>query len=137
MNEALVLAIKILKQGDHSEARLREKLSAFSPEEVDEALAHARQKKWVDDHRLAERTVEKARTAHLSRQQTETQLEKLGLPTTLLEWSDGDERKSAQGQLLKRLKPGDGIARAARVLTSRGFDEDVVRSLLEEWFARD
>lgn len=67
------------------------------------------------------------------------ELQAKGAPEELIEQSLSEITPESQIENMRALlrvksKPGDGRAKAARLLLSRGFDEDAIGSVLDEFF---
>jgi regulatory protein len=136
------LAVKWLAASDKTEAELRTRLQkrGYPEAEITSALRDLAQGRWLDDQRVLEREIEQS-IAHpgIGREKTRATLLKRGLDEEIVEnsliaWSEEDETAKAAAFLEARLKPEDAPARAARMLVSRGFSEEAVRSALERRF---
>lgn len=141
-DQALRLAVRHLARRDRSEAELAGWLHArgVSEEMGERVRERCRQKGWLSDERVAERTVEVAsKRRGLGRLRVEHEL------------NQRQVSPKAQQDALERLPPGEEIGRAlealaawrpkkrspltaARWLSSRGFEEEVVRQAIEEAF---
>lgn len=140
-NEALKLCLKWLRAGELTEAELRQKLEAKKlPEsEISSALDYVQRKKWQSDERVAERTKELGDLKLHGKAKIESRLKQRGLDDEvvseiLADIGEEDEMAKAEKLLSSRLKEGSTPAQAARILASRGFDEEVIRSVLESHF---
>ncbi len=140
-NEALKLCLKLLKAGDLTEAELRRKLEAkqLSESDISSAFEYVQKKKWQSDERTAERTKELGDIKLHGRAKIEDRLRQRGLTDEtvsgiLAEIEDEDEAAKAERLLDSRMKAETTPQQAARLLASRGFDEEVIRSVLESRF---
>lgn len=131
----------LLALREHSEQELRAKLSRnFAPEDVEEALALAKAKGWITDPALlAQQTAETLHRKGKGIEYINQYLEGKGLPPVAMnselelekarelvknkklnfENLDSDEKEAARAKL-------------ARLLASRGFDEDTLRKVIYE-----
>lgn len=158
----------LLAQREHSEAELRAKLSrsltkaaakgsahlrvdTSSEQEavgeeirqaVDEAIASARQKKWLrPPEEIASEVTAKLHQKNKGIEYINTYLKRKGLPTV----AQDSEMELEKARTLVKNKYSDISdtpveerpklqARVARLLTSRGFDSEIVRKVLYEKF---
>lgn len=139
--ESLKLCIKWLRSGDLTEAELRKRLLAKNrpDEEIESALEAVKSRKWQSDGRVIERVKETASLRLEGRAKIESRLAKKGLGEEEVQEAVSDldqdsEKEKALACLRLRLKGGDAPAKAARLLASSGFDEEVIQSVLEEAF---
>lgn len=124
-----------------TEAELRTRLEAKKlPEsQISSALDYVKRKQWQSDERVAERTKELGDLKLHGKAKIEDKLKQRGLAEevvseVLSEIGEEDELAKAQRLLASRLKEGATPSQAARVLASRGFDEEVIRAVLESRF---
>lgn len=134
--ESLSWCLKRLSRSDQTERQLRDSLArrGAEEEEVDQALAWLKARGLLSDQRTGARHVEVARSRRLMGEEgIRSELESMGLdPVAFLSESEEEEAEEERAKTLlqARLKPGDGPAKAARVLASKGFGEEVIRSVL-------
>lgn len=139
--ESLKLCIKWLRSGDLTEAELRKRLLAKHrpDEEIESALEAVKSRKWQSDQRVIERVKETSSQRLEGKAKIESRLAKRGLGEeevheAVQDLDEDSEKDKARACLRLRLKDGDGPAKAARILATKGFDEEVIRSLLDELF---
>ncbi len=136
------LCVSWLKSSDRTEHELKQRLKKRGVDEAtaDQALGRLKELGWLSDDRVVQREVELARTRKgQGKLRTRAQLLKRGIDEdqaekALSESSEEDELARAEAVLNKKLKPDDGPPKAARLLASRGFEEEVIRSALESRF---
>lgn len=124
----LKLAVAWAARADMSCAELRQRLAAsgVSEEEAEDVLAKMTARGFVSDERIRLREKEKAAQKGAGRLKIEAALQRRGVEP-VVETSHQDQVEVALRVLDERLKPGDGPAKAARMLASRGFDEEAVK----------
>lgn len=136
------LAVRWLAASDKTEAELRLRLEkrGYVVEEIDAALRDLAQGRWVDDHRVLERELERQQ-GHPStgKEKARMTLESRGIDPDMVAdelqtWSFDEEVEKAAALLNSKLKPGDTAARAARLLAARGFTEEAIRAALDHRF---
>lgn len=114
--------------------------NGFPPEIVEKVLTSLREKELVNDSKtinnlITQKTgkraegIEKMRSELLARNAPEELVEK-----QLSAVSQESQREGMHQLLRTKCKPGDGRAKGARLLHSRGFDEDAIASVLDEFF---
>jgi SOS response regulatory protein OraA/RecX len=139
--EALAWCLAKLKASDQSEAQLRQGLLAkgFLEEDIEASLGWLKQRRLLDDSRTGARRVELVARRKGGLLLAEQELARLGIEgeaaqEALADWSPAEEKQRGRALLLARLKPGDGPPRAARLLASRGYEEEMIRDLIAEMF---
>lgn len=139
---ALQDAVRWLKQADRTEAELRERLAQRGHEAsaIETAIARLREVGYVNDDRLAGRIAESAASERLEgREKIRWRLEGRGLDDGLVEshvthLDEGSEVDRAKQAVQRRFRNEVDAARMARFLATRGFDEDVIRTVLASYF---
>jgi SOS response regulatory protein OraA/RecX len=112
----------------------------FDREESQAALSWLKSRGLLNDERTAERHAEKALLhRRMGLAAAEAELEALGVSPEVKEraletWRTATEADRAKELLQAKLKPGDGPAKAARLLAGKGYDEDTIREALSERF---
>lgn len=127
----------LLSRRDHSELELRTKLSAhYSDEEIEEAIEHARTQKWLTkEEDLVAKITEELNRKERGILVINQKLEEKGLPPVK---ADPDHELEKARHLAKtkwsRLEKPEESDRdsIARFLTSRGFEESIVRKVVYE-----
>ena len=117
--------------------------NGFQPETVEKVLAALRDRKLLNDSKTINSLVEQRsgkRAAGIEKMRSE--LLARGAPEDLVEQRlselTHDGQTEGMRELLKaKCKPGDPRARGARLLLSRGFDEDAIRNVLDEFFGAE
>ena len=144
LNEALKECIKWLKTADLTEAEISDRLAkkGYDSNVIASVVDQLKNRTWINDQRVAERQAELAKQKLVGRLKVEQTLEKRQVAETqrdsvLEDFDDASEAERAHNLLDQRLKEGDGIAKAARILGSRGFTEDVIRTVLESRYPDD
>lgn len=127
---------------DHSEKELREKLaSRCEPEIIDQAISWANQQNWLASadfltEKIADQLGRRGKGIH----NINEKLHELGLPSVTIDAET--ELEKAKNLALKKWSPEvfDGLdlleaqklkAKMMRFLTARGFESDVVLSILK------
>ena len=117
--------------------------NGFKQETVEKVLATLREKRLVDDSKtidrlVAQRTgkraagIEKIRHELLAKGGPEELVEQ-----RLAEVSPESQREGMLALLNAKCKPTEGRAKGARFLLSRGFDEDAIAGVLDEFFGSE
>jgi regulatory protein len=132
-------ALRLLRSRDRTEAEIRTALSAkgFEDAEIGLVLVALTKYRYVDDSRVAERTVERASRDQSGRLLVEHKLSLRGVAEEEIVRalaSLPEETDLAEEAFWKSRKPGDTPARAAARLARKGFDEDTVRTVIERHF---
>lgn len=130
-SKTFALALKLLKARDRFESEVRGTLTAASSptSEIDEAITALRALGFLNDERLATRTAERLSIEkQWSRERIRIHLEELSAPTDGAIAALRDDRETAIALAKKCRKQGPALARR---LTSAGFDEEIVRAILE------
>jgi regulatory protein len=135
-------AVALLARREHSRAELRRKLAGGDGDEhLDEVLDDLAAKGWQSDQRFANAYVADHKHKH-GRFRLAAQLRERGVDDALIEQAlaelddndGGDELSRARAIWRKKFAapPGDRqeYARQARFLQSRGFDFNIIRTLL-------
>lgn len=134
---ALQQAMKWLERREYFTEELRTRLlTAGWPEsEVNEALAVLRDKRLLSDSRALEATLtSRSGKRVIGRARLSSELEKKGADAdaiSLVLPDDEEERARALELLSKKYPDGVDLPRAARFLASRGFEEEIIGSVLE------
>jgi regulatory protein len=133
---ALADAVRLLEARDLTRAELLARLAlrGHAEDEAADAVARLEQRGFVRDARVAERAVELGKTRRgvgLARLRAE--LEDRGTDPAATETAtEGyDERAVAEKVLAAKFPTGGDPVKAARLLAARGFDEEVVRAVVE------
>ncbi|RYG29074.1 hypothetical protein EON81_27355 [bacterium] len=92
-----------------------------------ESLARLREQGFINDRRAAEELIRSKSPA--SRNLLALLLEEKGIDSAQL-LADHDDRAAAM-QIIEKRK-GEPVGRVARYLASKGFDEDLIESVLED-----
>ncbi len=137
-------AYRLLARRAHSEHALTEKMLAkgFTAGAVSRAVARLKEQGYLNDARLAEDQVEQLRKRGFGSARIRQTLMKQGIEETNIEVAlvpkeQSEELADARRFLASRfsadaLKQPQTYARAARLLLRRGYDQEVVESLLGE-----
>jgi SOS response regulatory protein OraA/RecX len=127
---AFEVAVKLLGGREKSRRVLETALLAkeFPAEQVNEALSRCAQLGYLDDRRAALDLAQRLFAEGRSRLDVERRLEAKGLDPTVAAALPHDERAAAE-RLLKS-KRVSGV-KAARLLLSRGFAEELVARLVD------
>lgn len=137
-DEALAAAIKLLERSDMFESELRSRLSAYDEELKTSVIERLKSRRLLDDRRLAHSLADRRsgkRSVGFAR--LEAELARRGASGELIQelrqsFSEGE---GAWQALAARFDPDiDDRAKAARFLASRGFEEDEIRSSIDEFF---
>jgi regulatory protein len=142
-DEAMDLAFRLLARRAHSRAELAAALAGrgASRSMARSVLGRLRALGYVDDRKLAAECAEHWKNRGFGSLRIREQLRRLGVEERIVEdVTDNvrEERARAREVLARRfaadeLTERQGIARAARFLTGRGFPGPVIDSLLDLW----
>ena len=135
-------AIKILARAEKTRAEVYTWLQkkGYSDEIAHQVLDQLVAWKYVDDQRVSRREVENlCEIRSIGRKKIEERLRKRGIQEELLESQlkeidSSAERIRAFELIKKRYKPTDNPLKAGRFLYSRGYEEELVQAILEEYF---
>ena len=133
MNNAQQLAIKFLHRAERTSLELRNFLASkgVAESEIVTVLEWAIAKTYVDDSRVAEREIEIAKSKSIGPEKLRMKLEKRGLVEYFDKVELGDDLANAK-QLIKKKKITDK-SKAARVLNSQGYSEEIIHEVIESW----
>jgi regulatory protein len=127
----------LLARRDHSEFELRKKLSAFyEVDEVNDAIEHAKQNKWLRDPRdLAASVAEHLARKNKGARYIQQYLSSRGLPSVAQNFED--EHRKALELVATKLRAEPPFAfemknKIARLLKNRGFDDETIRKVIHE-----
>jgi SOS response regulatory protein OraA/RecX len=140
-SRALESALSFLKARDRFEHEIRTKLAegAWPGSVIDEVLLHLTTKRIVDDERLVRAIMEHSQQGKpLGRERIRTQTLARGAHQDLIDrcLEDSTRNEQSLAEQLLRARPSSmrNPGSAGRFLVGRGFDEEVVRSVLENMF---
>lgn len=124
------VALKLLGGRDKSRAQLEASLvqKGFTAAEIKAVVERAIGLKYVDDDRVAQRLAQRLFAEGRSRTDVARRLEGKGLDPATADALPVDEAAAARALLKSK---GVSGVKAARLLLSRGFDEDLVASLVD------
>jgi len=134
---ALESALRFLKARDRFENELRQKMAAlqFEGSVIEEVIAHLSKRRLIDDRRTIQGYIRRASAKPAGRRKLEEQLTLLGAPEELvreeLAGLTDDSQADLAGALLNKKNLRDRAA-AGRLLTSKGFELDLVESVLDK-----
>ena len=144
-SECLASAIKLIRSKDRfvSEVRIALAVKGYQDDLVDPVIEHLIRRKLISDNRLLESLIarysgrrsvgiEKFRAEMINRGAPEESID-----MCLREHWPSNEMARGLEALSAKFKPGDDRSRGARFLLSRGFDEEVVESILDAFFQAD
>ena len=142
-SDPMQAAIEALARSDQLTASLRQKLTVggYSEAEIESTLTQLSEWGLLNDLSLSEHWAQRA-SEHPSkgRLRIAEELVRRGVDESLAETlanavlSDDDERARAQAMLKERFADRKNPAKAARLLAGRGFDPDLIQSLIEDFF---
>lgn len=140
--DALTSAVRLLQQSDRLTSDLRARLLRdHSESDVQEALDRLASWGFLDDERTQTLWADRATSAKSKgRHLMIAELVRRGLAIeeaetlVLARVSEESERERAQAMVARRRSEWKRPEQAARYLASRGFDEELVRTLVEELF---
>ena len=138
-------ALERLSRSDALESELQSALirNGFKIETVEKVLVSLRQKKLISDSKtihslVAQQTgkraagIEKMRIELLARGAPEELVEQ-----ELAEVTPESQLEGMRSLLKAKCKPNDSRAKGARLLLSRGFEEDAIGVVLDEFFGTE
>lgn len=128
-----------LAAADRTEAELRQRLEAalFDPATIDAAIEKARRYGWLDDRRIAARQVEKDRKERaLGKERIGQRLARRGIDPEQADELLREEPRDEVARAVTWLKGRHwaSVASAGRALAARGYEEEAIRSALDEVF---
>jgi len=143
-DRALLLVLRALHHQDRTHAELRERLLAVEcpAELIDATLAQVDRWGFLDERRLAGSLTERRARQAYGRERILAELAARGVPEDLAVAvvdsmiGEEDDRIRAVKALSRRYHAEDDPVRGARWLAQRGFQEDVVRSAVAEFYER-
>lgn len=137
-DEALAAAIKLLERSDMFESELRGRLSAYDDDVKSLVIERLKSRHILDDRRLANSMANRrSGKKSIGFVRLEAELARRGADGELIQelrqsFCGGEGARQA---LAARFDPHiDDRAKAARFLASRGFEEDEIRSSIDEFF---
>jgi SOS response regulatory protein OraA/RecX len=138
-NKALVIALKAIAASDKLVAEVAKKLAAreVPAEIVDRVLEHLTRKKILDDDRVVQHYISASRV-HDGNDKLKQKLLARGAPEEIINRYvevAADEPTRAREALQKHFKSPVPVPKAARFLASRGFAEETIEQVVEEWTA--
>ena len=142
---ALRRALERLRSSDVLEAEIRGSLvrNGFGPETVERVVASLQRQRLLNDTRTINSLVE-SRTGKRAAgiQKIRAELTKRGAPEDLIEErlaevSTESQIDSMRALLAAKCKPTGSRAKGARLLLSRGFTEDEIERVLDEFFREE
>lgn len=139
---ALPYAVKLLAGRDKSESKLRQALEkkAYAASEIDAAIARVKALGYLDEARFAQTKARELLRQKKTPSDIRHRLERDGLAAKIIdgvlerEAAGFDPLSTARALLAKKKATG---VKAARFLTSRGFDDEVIRAVLPGVFDTD
>lgn len=137
LSKALESLARYLAMRDHSEAELRTKMRRrFEMDVIEKALEYARERDLlVAPEKLAQRATDELHRRKKSHRYIQNMLRKRGLPATPKN-SDGEIEKIRELVRSRFVEGGDlsyeEKAKAYRFLKYRGFDDALIRKVLNE-----
>jgi SOS response regulatory protein OraA/RecX len=138
-NAALDSALKALKQRPRFSEEIRELLrkKQVSGDIATAVLAHLERRRFVDDEATIEACLQSFRGKKLQGpEKVRALLLSRGAPADLVESALASHQTDASeliALLDKHFKQGASAAKAARLLSSRGFDEEGIEESLSQW----
>lgn len=130
---ALQHAVKLLAGRDKSELSLRGALEKkqYGPQEIEQAIAKLKSLKYLDEARFAQATIKDGLASGKTPAAIRQRLQAAGVPAQVIDQALSahpyDPFAAARAALAKKKATG---LKAARFLASRGFDEEVIRSVV-------
>lgn len=136
--EALAIALRKLGARDRFSSEIREALSEFQLEVVDQVIEHLSSKGILNDRRLVQSRLanndgRRAVGNDLLLQKLVQQGAPEHLVTECLGERSTDEVENAVAALAAKLSPDAPRGKAGRFLVSRGFSEEAVESALDRY----
>ncbi len=140
-DQALKIALAALRQRDMLAAELKVKLEnrGVEPAIIESVLSYLKQRRFLDDSRTIDQTIARASGKRaVGKNKLQADLNRRGAPEEIVEAQlaailPETERQQALELLRLKLKPSDSRGKAGRLLLARGFDEDLVESVLIEF----
>ncbi|MBS1709069.1 MAG: regulatory protein RecX [Armatimonadetes bacterium] len=140
-DHAFDLAWDAVGRSEKSADELRRWLGArgVEPADIDAVLGRLVELGYVSDARVAEEAVQAAQGEKpVGKERVRAKLLRRGLDESLVESAVGEMEHASEVEkaltVAARLGSGTGMAKTARYLAARGFDEETVRDTLERLF---
>ena len=136
--QGMQAALRLLHLRDRTEAELAQALSTkgLMEPELGLVLRTLRELRYLDDERIASRAVERGQLK--GRALIEYELQQRGTEPEVTARATGalseTETERAEAIFQQTRKPLDTPAKAAARLARKGFDEDIVRTVIERHF---
>ena len=134
-NDAIAKAVKKLARKDWFVAEMSSYLAGegFTADVVDAATAHLKRRSFIDDRRLIRNSIEKHRHDHGIAWIRQRLSHRGALEEDLdAELAEVSEVEAAVLAARKKFPKGEDSARIARFLSSRGFAEETIESVLSD-----
>ncbi len=133
--DALETALEFLRRRERSRAEIEARLAqlAYPPEEIESVVERLERYGYLDEKGMAQRIAERRRRQLFGEMAVEAELRSKSIEA---EPKPADELPRALALLRKRFPDADPthLPRAARLLASRGFDEDTLEGALSQHF---
>lgn len=137
MNKALLSALKMLKRQDLTIREVTTRLECnFEPGIVEETVQFLTANRLLDDLRYARHAIERNEGKRaVGDQALRDKLESRGVPTDVIHELmlevDQDEQSRALVLVEAKFSGSQSPGRVARFLSSRGFSDDTIESIIE------
>lgn len=138
----LVIALRALRASDKLVAELRDRMlcEGIDEESIQVVLSELADRRLIDDRAVANRySARRTEEDGWGKRKVLADLERRGLSSELLaelerSWDEEGERGRALRALTERAGKLKGLGQASRFLLGRGFDDEVVESVLPSLF---
>lgn len=132
LREVLTLALRELERADRLRSEIESALrrKGFAEPAISGAMKQLERWGFVDDHRVVTDRVESLRRRKLGPQRILAKLEAQGIEAEGLVAVPIEEQVDEMSALLDKRPAGDPLAKAARYLAGRGYDEEAIEEVL-------
>lgn len=136
--DARAIVLRMQAQGDHSEAEVRTQLErrGFSSREIEDAVEWGREQAALSDDRAKDATIAKNLRKKKGVLAIEADLERRGLDPGVATDSRAELERARAALAPQRARFTGEPMKAAAWLARQGYEEDVVRRVVEELVGR-
>lgn len=142
LDQALDSAKKFLARADRTRAEITAHLTKkqFEPQVIEQTIHSLTRYNLINEERLATRETQLTRASSTTgKHKLKEKLAKRGVPPEIIasqisEITESQELEKASLLLTKKFNSQDNPAKAGRFLIGKGFDEEIVKRALSQFF---
>lgn len=142
LDQALDSAKKFLARADRTRAEITAHLTKkqFEPKVIEQTIHWLTRYKLINEEQLASRETQLTRASSTTgKHKLQEKLAKRGVPPEIIasqisEITESQELEKANLLLIKKFKSQDNPSKAGRFLIGKGFDEEIVKQALSQFF---